>query len=306
MDEIVMDKITTNRTSTAIRTASMIIAAATLLALPLASAAQGGEGDETRGSVTGGTNPKEVDLSSLGGSTKPGASGVPRSSRSPRRTTAVKPVAKPAVPKPYSLTELYLRSDARGKPGPNLSGQEGTWCVATKTTRSATAFSQTRINQVATRNQRIKDLQYPSCALLPKEQAENAINKVVLPTPVLEIDPGWAITGLPAYLETKGTTTYEAVIPVGSLNFNVKATGQYFVDWGDGTGQWGPYDFEGLPWPDGQIKHVYQYTGNYTVTVRELWAFNWQSGKNSGVLNDRYSEASIPLTVRELQAVRIR
>lgn len=302
MDKIAINKTTTNRTSVGMRTALIGIAAGALLALPLASAAHGGQGDETRGSVSGGTNPKEVDLSSLGGSTKPGVSGAPRSSRSPKRTTAV----KTAVPKPYSLTELYLRSDTRGKPGTNLSVQEGTWCVATKTTRSATPFSQTRINQVATRNQRIKDLQYPSCALLPKEQAENAINKVVLPTPVLEIDPGWAITGLPAYLETKGTTTYEAVIPVGSLNFNVKATGQYFVDWGDGTGQWGPYDFEGLPWPEGQIKHVYQYTGNYTVTVRELWAFSWQSGKNSGVLNDRYSEASIPLTVRELQAVRIR
>lgn len=304
MGKIAMDKTTTNRTNAAMRTALMIVAAVALLALPLASPvhADGDADGRTRGYVTSSPNPKEVDLSSLGNSNTPGVSGAPRSSRSPKRTTAV----KTAVPKPYSLTELYLRSDARGKPGPNLSGQEGTWCVATKTTRSATPFSQTRINQVATRNQRIKDLQYPSCALLPKEQAENAINKVVLPTPVLEIDPGWAITGLPAYLETKGTTTYEAVIPVGSLNFNVKATGQYFVDWGDGTGQWGPYDFEGLPWPEGQIKHVYQYTGNYTVTVRELWAFSWQSGKNSGVLNDRYSEASIPLTVRELQAVRIR
>ncbi len=275
-----------------------------MLALPLASPvyADGDRDGRTRGLVTRGADSKEVDFSSFGNSNTPGASGAPRSSRSPRRTTAV----KTAVPKPYSLIELYLRSDARGKPGPNLSGQEGTWCVATKTTRSSTAFSQTRINRAARTNQRIRDLQYPSCALLPKEQAENAINKVVLPTPVPEIDPGWAITGLPAYLETKGTTTYEAVIPVGSLNFNVKATGQYFVDWGDGTGQWGPYDFEGLPWPDGQIKHVYQYTGNYTVTVRELWAFSWQSGKNSGVLNDRYSEASIPLTVRELQAVRIR
>ncbi|MGK2957061.1 MAG: PKD domain-containing protein [Acidimicrobiales bacterium] len=297
-----------------IKTAIPVFIGMVTFFLPLASAShadgQDTNAEKEQSTVIGGANPTEIDGLVATKGKFPGSSGSTGRSRSTPKTgtknSTTAPGSKAPVPKPYALTELSLRNDPRGDEGPNLEGEPGTWCTATKTTTSATPFAQSRINKAANRNKVIRDLGYKTCVLLASEQAKLEANKLVLPTPVLEIDPGWAITGLKAYLETKGKTVFDGQVPIGNKTLNVHATGEYFVDWGDNTGQWGPYNFEGLPWPEGQITHVYQYTGDYTVRVRELWTARWTLGNQSGVLTDRFSEASIPLTVRELQAVRIR
>ena len=270
-----------------------------------------GSADEKSESVEvrGGQSSRDIDVKLSMNTRTPGrAGGSGRTTRpGAAKSGAAKPASSAPVPKPYSLSELSLRSDARGRSGPNLEGVEGTWCTATVIRTSATPFAQTRVQRTATRNRQVRDLGYPACSALPSEVAKELILKVTLPTPVLEIDPGWAITGLAAYLETKGAVTYDSG-PVETEwgTMTMHGTGEYYVDWGDNTGQQGPYGFEGMAWPDGRITHVYRDTGVYTVTVRQLWTVQWQVAQRSGVLQDRFTESTLTLPVRELQAVRIR
>lgn len=140
----------------------------------------------------------------------------------------------------------------------------------------------------------------------PGEVAEPFVRTIPLPVPSPEIDPGYNITGLVAYLETKNTTTHVVDGDTILGPINVTARGVYYVNWGDGTPEQGPYAFEGGPYPDGRITHLYERKGTYTVTVREVWEADWQLGGDSGTVPGLQTTASIPLEVRELQAVRRR
>jgi hypothetical protein len=86
----------------------------------------------------------------------------------------------------------------------------------------------------------------------------------------------------------------------------VTATGQYLIDWGDGTSPaWcGPYSEEGRPYPNGNIAHTYDITGHYTVTVVETWTASWRLGGARGFLTGLRTDAVIPaFRVGQLQAV---
>jgi hypothetical protein len=121
------------------------------------------------------------------------------------------------------------------------------------------------------------------------------------------VPPGYAITGLPAYLVTDGTlhpNPYLANTPLGPLT--IVATGSYLVNWGDGTSPtWaGPYGQEGRPYPNGNIAHTYDNTGFVTVTLDENWSAVWTLGPFHGVLPDLRTVAAIPnFRVSQLQAV---
>ncbi|MGI9120329.1 MAG: hypothetical protein ACR2G7_09465, partial [Acidimicrobiales bacterium] len=131
---------------------------------------------------------------------------------------------------------------------------------------------------------------------------------IPLPPPAPHIAPdGKSITGLAAFLETNGTLTHSvgpADTELGPIT--VAATGTYWVDWGDGSPEAGPFAFEGEPYPRGRIWHNYRYTGDYTVTLRQTWSARWSLGGDSGTVEDLQTEASIPLEVHELQAVIVR
>lgn len=77
----------------------------------------------------------------------------------------------------------------------------------------------------------------------------------LLPEPVPRIAPGYMLAGKTAYLEagTVPTARFEHPTPFGTLA--IEATGQVFVDWGDGSAVDGPYDSAGGPWPEGRITH---------------------------------------------------
>ena len=128
-----------------------------------------------------------------------------------------------------------------------------------------------------------------------------------LPVPRPSIPPGYAITGKPAYLVTGGVVRPNAYIdttPLGPLV--VHATGTYFVDWGDGTSPaWsGPYQSEGLPYPDGNIAHTYDNVGTVTVTLRERWTATWSLGPEAGTLGGLATVATIAdFPIRQLQAI---
>ncbi len=154
---------------------------------------------------------------------------------------------------------------------------------------------------------------YPICAGQPRAPASpgliarEVIEHIDLPAPAIEIDPGFAITGMTAYLETNGTLhpeTYVRPTPLGDIT--VDADGEYVVDWGDGTPA-ERYGYEGVAWPDGRITHVYTDLGRYDVVVTVEWVANWSIGDRRGTVRDlRTSDRIEDFETRQLQAVRNR
>ena len=152
---------------------------------------------------------------------------------------------------------------------------------------------------------------YPPCPAQPGAQVESPATyaglfwrETLLPEPSPHIAPGRAITGMLAYLETRGelTHTYNQDTPVGPLV--ITATGRYYVDWGDGTTT-GPHDFEGKAWPEGRITHQYIDVGSYDVVVTERWTATWRLGPASGVLSELRTTGRIDdFPVQQIQAVR--
>jgi hypothetical protein len=138
----------------------------------------------------------------------------------------------------------------------------------------------------------------------PAVVAEQFFETIPLPAPRPAIPPGYALTGLAAYLVTNGDlrpAAYSRNTPVGLLS--VQPQGAYYVDWGDGT-RTGPYTTEGRPYPDGTISHVYDQVGTYPVTVTVEWSATWALGAAHGVLGGLRTQARIPdFVVRQSQAV---
>lgn len=140
----------------------------------------------------------------------------------------------------------------------------------------------------------------------PAELALEFWHEVPLPQPQPSIAPGRAITGKPAFLETRGErrAVFTRDTPNGPLS--IEATGVYYVDWGDGT-TGGPYPFEGGPWPDGKITHEYIDVGSYDVVVTERWSATWRLGGESGTLEELRTSGTIDdFPVEQVQAVRER
>lgn len=83
----------------------------------------------------------------------------------------------------------------------------------------------------------------------------------------------------------------------------VVARGAYWVDWGDGSLEAGPFAFEGESYRTGRIFHTYRDTGSYTVAVRQTWVAESRLGSDSGTVRGLQTETSVPLDVDQIQAV---
>ena len=124
-----------------------------------------------------------------------------------------------------------------------------------------------------------------------------------LPRPQPSVPPGYAITGLPAYLVCGdgALVTVDRGTPLGQLTITARAS--YDVAWGDGTtsdGLTGPC----TRWPDGTVQHTYDNVGTYTVIVDETWHVTWALGGASGAFADVQTTGTLPgLRVRQVQAV---
>lgn len=130
-----------------------------------------------------------------------------------------------------------------------------------------------------------------------------------VPRMELQIDPGWAITGLRAYLETgpdaTTATTLDFTTPIGNARADI--TANYLVDWGDDTGT-ETYTVNGGEYPEGDISHVYKWPGDHTVTATQQWTGTWQmtSGPANGIggqLPALPMTDTLDLYVDEVQAV---
>ena len=139
----------------------------------------------------------------------------------------------------------------------------------------------------------------------PDQVAAAFLRQIPLPPPEPRIAPdGQAITGLAAYLETNGTLAHRVGPSTTELGpIVVEASSVYWVDWGDGSPEAGPFAFEGEAYPTGRIYHGYRYRGDYVVTVRQAWTAEWRLGAESGTVDGLVTEASVPVHVDEVQAV---
>ena len=132
-------------------------------------------------------------------------------------------------------------------------------------------------------------------------------DSVELPDPVLQIRPGHAITGKPAYLEINSPRTVQTTTTAFGHQVELTVSSLLDIDWGDGTIERN-VTRQGGPWPSGDITHVYTDTkAPARVHVTQRWKASWRVGNQTGVIADQlFTESTLELPVRELQAVRDR
>jgi hypothetical protein len=144
----------------------------------------------------------------------------------------------------------------------------------------------------------------------PAAIAQAFVRSLGIPAPEPRIDPGWALTGMPAYLEIHGQEafTHDEQIPgFGQLRVSFEPT--YFeIDWGDGTTRVVDDGRTGAPY-DGpesqQISHTYaDGDGGNVVRVDARWHATWRLAGFSGVVGGLQTSEEFPLEVREMQSVR--
>lgn len=153
----------------------------------------------------------------------------------------------------------------------------------------------------------------PVCARAPTGQPQRGPDDAardfwdlrVLPDPVLEVVPGYALTGKPVYLQIHGdpARSFDVDNPLGD-DVAISADSTYEIDWGDHS----PTRIttsQGGPWPDGDVTHTYTVVNSATtITVTQRWTASWRAGADGGQLDGLQTSATLTLPVTQLQAVR--
>lgn len=125
-----------------------------------------------------------------------------------------------------------------------------------------------------------------------------------LDTPQPYVAPGYAITGLPAYLEVGAPTSFDQTLSALGIAVRVWGEADYHVDWGDGRQVLYERD-NGAPYPHGNLRHTYAEVADpRTITVTGIWTLNWSArGQTVSGIRLELTE-TYDLPVRQLQAVR--
>ena len=139
----------------------------------------------------------------------------------------------------------------------------------------------------------------------PGQAAAEAFEKhVPLPSPTMQIPPGYSITGTRAYLQIGGPQRLDpAPIAVFGYTVVLHVESSYDVDWGDGTVDRAKTS-QGGRYPNGDLWHVYENTGTYTVTVTQHWTATYTINGTTGTIADvLLTTGVLQLPVTEAQAV---
>jgi hypothetical protein len=127
-----------------------------------------------------------------------------------------------------------------------------------------------------------------------------------LPLPEPQVQPGWALTGMPSYLEVGAPATFSDEVSGGQLpvTFTFEGTATYRVDWGDGHVS--EHASSGGPYPDGDIVYTYADAVDRTVVVTPIWSVTARGAGQTFEFPDvELVSSEVELPVRELQSVRI-
>jgi hypothetical protein len=132
-----------------------------------------------------------------------------------------------------------------------------------------------------------------------------------LPRPELEVPPGYALTGMPAFLVTNhqleyGPVTHAVDLGVAVLDVTVTGSGVTHVDWGDGTEA--TYHSPGTPWPDGEIVHTYRDAQTVAITVTDTWQVTYRVpalGIEDSIEAPLPARTLESFEVQQIQAVRV-
>lgn len=150
-----------------------------------------------------------------------------------------------------------------------------------------------------------------AAATSPEAVVHAFVRSIALPVPELRVDPGIALTGLPAYLVIEGQDDFTLAEPIagwGTLAVSFEVV-SLVVDWGDGTVDLVEDGRSGAPYggePAEQISHVYdQRDPDSEVVVSSSWRARWSVGGFSGDVSGLAVDAALPLPVREYRAVRV-
>lgn len=158
----------------------------------------------------------------------------------------------------------------------------------------------------------------PDCPRPPRAERARVVAQEfwaerTLPTPEIKLQPPFAVTGKPTYLEIVGERAkqFEVMNEIDGEMVVIEATSDYVVDWGD---RFNPRTnlttttSQGGPWPDGDVTHTYTHVDpGVTITVTQRWRAVWSSGEDGGVLEGLSTTARVDdYRVTEIEAVRIR
>jgi hypothetical protein len=149
---------------------------------------------------------------------------------------------------------------------------------------------------------------------IPPAMLRDAITRTIrddMPRPTVEVPPGYALTGMEAYLVTNhqleyGPVTHTVDLGIAVLDVIVTATGVTEVDWGDGTVA--IYDTPGTPWPDGNVTHTYRDTGIVTISATDIWQVTYRVpalGIEDTVTAPLPTRTLDDFEVQQVQAVRV-
>jgi hypothetical protein len=149
---------------------------------------------------------------------------------------------------------------------------------------------------------------------IPPAMLRDAITRTIrddMPRPTVEVPPGYALTGMEAYLVTNhqleyGPVTHTVDLGIAVLDVIVTATGVTEVDWGDGTVA--TYHTPGTPWPDGNVTHTYRDTGIVTISVTDIWQVTYRVpalGIEDTVTAPLPTRTLDDFEVQQVQAVRV-
>jgi hypothetical protein len=164
--------------------------------------------------------------------------------------------------------------------------------------------------RLATVEHRFCDPAYERGDASPAAVAQAFIRSIGIPSPEPHIAPGWALTGMPAYLEIAGQDSFaheEHIDGFGLLRVEFAPT-SFTVRWGDGAETHVEDGRTGVPY-DGpeseQISHTYRDASpDNVVEVDAHWQARWRLGGIGGAVGGLQTSEEYPLEVREMQTVR--
>lgn len=229
------------------------------------------------------------------------------------QTTTTKYVYYNGWPYKQSIPIYYVYSPQVVEGNPSLQNQP---CLAVSKSQPIQSYWEAyQLQQQALQTWNVLAGSYPLCQYkvgIPTKITHVSPSQIVtaywkqtivnqLPSPNYSIPPGFALTGMPAFLVSNCVLNRRFYDQTQIGTADIVAQGQIWVRWDNNLPWSGPYQSCGTPWPNGTISHVYQTSRQATISVKETWTANWTLNTSSGSLSGLNTSApNSLLTIKSL------